>query len=43
MVEYARTGRNTAYEIMENSVKMYGYKDVETAEREISEYEAGHM
>ncbi len=43
VVEYARTGRNTAYEIMENSVKMYGYKDVETAEREISEYEAGHM
>lgn len=40
VVEYARSGRNTAYEIMENSVKMYGYKDVETAEREISEYEA---
>lgn len=43
VVEYARTGRNTAYEIMENSVKMYGYQDVETAEREIAEYEAGHM
>ncbi len=41
VVEYARTGRNTAYEIMENSVKMYGYQDVETAEREIAEYEAG--
>ena len=43
VVEYARTGRNTAYEIMENSVKMYGYQDVETAEREISAYEVGHM
>ena len=43
VVEYARTGRNTAYEIMENSVKMYGYQNVETAEREIAEYEAGHM
>ena len=43
VVEYARTGRNTAYEIMENSVKMYGYQDVESAEREIAEYEAGHM
>ncbi len=40
VVVYARSGRNTAYEIMENSVKMYGYQDVETAEREIAEYEA---
>ena len=39
VVEYARSGRNTAYEIMKNSVKMYGYQDVETAEREIREYE----
>lgn len=43
VVEYARLGKNPARDIMENSVKMYGYKDVETAEREISEYEAGHM
>ena len=40
VVEYARSGRNTAYEIMENSVKMYGYQDVETAEKEITEYES---
>ena len=31
VVEYARSGRNTAYEIMENSVKMYGYGSVEEA------------
>lgn len=35
VVEYARAGRNLAYDIMENSVKMYGYADVEEAEREV--------
>ncbi len=39
VVEYAHAGRNTAYDIMENSVKMYGYKDIDTAEREIGDYE----
>lgn len=39
VVEYARSGRNTAYDIMENSVKMYGYKDIEAAEQEIGDYE----
>lgn len=33
VVEYARGGRNTAYDIMENSIKMYGYSDIEEAER----------
>lgn len=31
VVEYARSGRNLTYAIMENSVKMYGYESVETA------------
>ena len=39
VVEYARSGRNTAYDIMKNSVKMYGYKDIEAAEQEIGDYE----
>ncbi len=40
VVEYARLGRNPAYDIMKNSVKMYGYKSVEEAEKKIGEYEA---
>ena len=32
VVDYARTGRNLTYAIMENSVKMYGYKDIDEAE-----------
>lgn len=32
VVEYARQGRNLAFEIMENSTKMYGYKDLDAAE-----------
>ncbi len=35
VVEYARAGKNPAYDIMQNSVKMYGYADVEEAEREV--------
>lgn len=35
VVEHARAGRNLAYDIMENSVKMYGYADMEEAEREV--------
>lgn len=35
IVEYARSERNPAYDIMENSVKMYGYADMEEAEREV--------
>lgn len=31
VVDYARTGRNLTYAIMENSVKMYGYNGVEEA------------
>ncbi|MBQ7564787.1 MAG: DUF4125 family protein [Lachnospiraceae bacterium] len=30
----AKAGKNLAYEIMENNVHLYGYKDLETAERE---------
>ena len=33
VVEYARAGRNPACDIMENSVEMYGYTDMEEAER----------
>ncbi len=36
VVEYARSGKNPAYDIMENSVKMYGYTDMEEAEREVA-------
>ena len=32
VVEYAGEGRNLAYEIMSNSARMYGYKDVDAAE-----------
>lgn len=35
VVEYARSGKNPARDIMENSVKMYGYADIEEAEREV--------
>lgn len=35
VVEYARQERNPAYDIMENSVKMYGYESMEEAEREV--------
>lgn len=35
IVKYAREGRNPVYEIMGNSVKMYGYQDLEEAERKI--------
>ena len=35
VVEYARAGKNLAYDIMGNSVRMYGYTDVEEAEREV--------
>ena len=31
VVDYARTGRNLTFAIMENSVKMYGYGSVEEA------------
>ncbi|HAG68883.1 MAG TPA: DUF4125 domain-containing protein, partial [Lachnospiraceae bacterium] len=34
IVDHAKNGRNLAFEIMENNVKLYGYKDLETAERE---------
>ena len=32
IVEYARSGKNPAYDIMCNSVAMYGYRDIEEAE-----------
>lgn len=35
IVKYAREGRNPVYEIMGNSVKMYGYQNLEEAERKI--------
>ena len=35
IVEYARTGKNLARDIMGNSVRMYGYKSIEEAERKI--------
>ena len=35
VVEYAGTGRNPAYEIMSNSARMYGYKDVDEAEKRL--------
>lgn len=37
IVEYARTGRNPAYEIMENSVRMYGYQSLDEAEKKMTE------
>ncbi|MCM1193110.1 MAG: DUF4125 family protein [Butyrivibrio sp.] len=33
IVKYARENRNPVYDIMENSVKMYGYQNLEEAER----------
>ena len=33
VVEYASEGRNLAYEIMSNSARMYGYRDVDAAEQ----------
>lgn len=33
VVEYARNGKNLTYAIMENSVHLYGYKDLDAAER----------
>lgn len=38
IVEYARSGKNPAYDTMENSVKMYGYKNIEEAEREVGRH-----
>lgn len=35
IVKYAREGRNPVYDIMGNSVKMYGYQNLEEAERKI--------
>jgi hypothetical protein len=34
IVEHANMGKNVVYEIMENTIHFYGYKDFETAERE---------
>ena len=36
IVELSKSGKNLAYEIMENNVRLYGYKDLDTAEREQS-------
>ena len=36
VVDRAKTGRNLAYEIMENSVKLYGYSSVEDAEAKVA-------
>ncbi|MCM1056937.1 MAG: DUF4125 family protein [Firmicutes bacterium] len=35
IVKYAREGRNPVYDIMGNSVKMYGYQNLEEAEKKI--------
>lgn len=35
IVKYAREGRNPVYDIMGNSVKMYGYQNLEEAERKV--------
>lgn len=35
IVKYAREGKNPVYDIMRNSVKMYGYQNLEEAERKI--------
>lgn len=35
IVRYARLGKNTARDIMENSVKMYGYSSIEEAEEKM--------
>ena len=31
IVEFAQNGKNATYEIMKNTVRFYGYKDLETA------------
>ena len=36
VVDRAKTGGNLAYEIMENSVKLYGYSSVEDAEAKVA-------
>ena len=36
IVTYARGGRNLTFDIMENSVKMYGYASVEEANAKIA-------
>jgi hypothetical protein len=33
IVSYAKTGKNPARDIMENSVRMYGYNTLEEAEQ----------
>ncbi|MCI5954527.1 MAG: DUF4125 family protein [Lachnospiraceae bacterium] len=37
IVSYAAEGKNPAYDIMGNSVRMYGYKDIEEAEKKTKE------
>jgi len=37
VVAYARNGRNLAYDIMGNSVRMYGYSSIEDADRKIAQ------
>ncbi len=39
VVDHAREGKNLAYEIMTNSVKMYGYPDLQKAEEEMSRFQ----
>ncbi|MCR5791029.1 MAG: DUF4125 family protein [Lachnospiraceae bacterium] len=34
IVDHAKQGKNLAFEIMENNVRLYGYKDLDTAEKE---------
>ncbi|MCR4654721.1 MAG: DUF4125 family protein [Lachnospiraceae bacterium] len=34
IAEHAKEGKNLAFEIMENNVKLYGYRDLDTAEEE---------
>lgn len=36
VVEYAKASKNLAFEIMKNSVHLYGYKDLDAAERFLS-------
>ena len=40
IVEYARSGKNPAYDTMSNSVKMYGYSSAEDAEEKIAAWQA---
>jgi hypothetical protein len=37
IVGYAREGKNPAYDIMGNSVRMYGYQDIDEAEKKTAE------